>query len=231
MNRYRKLSQWISGITGKSHRSINCIKCLSASFLILLFTAKAYAVPVQWGIGDGGNGNWYDLVFEARSWTDAKTSSESMIFNGNNGHLATVTSAGENSFLVNNFLSGHNRQGFWLGGYQLPGQTTTDQGWQWVTGEVWNYSNWWLGNVVAEPNDWPGMGIEDGQEDFMGFSHESFGQWNDTKNNEPWMSYGYFVEYETITSVPEPSIILLISTGLLGLLFTRCRQQFGVFAK
>ena len=205
-------------------KSVSCILAPVIFMILTLFSASTFAVPIQWKTTDGGNGNWYDLIFKNKSWTDAKNSSESLFLNGSQGHLATVTSTEENTFLVNTFLSGQNRKGFWLGGYQLPGQTATDEGWQWVTDEAWNYTNWWLGNVVAEPNDWPGMGVEDGQENFMGYSHESFGQWNDTKDNEPWMSFGYFVEYEENISVPEPSIFLLFLSGF-GLLVMHSRRN------
>lgn len=175
----------------------------------------AISAPVQWQVADGGNGHWYDLVLESRSWTDANDVASTYVINGSNCHLATVTSAEENAFLVNNFLNGRDGMGFWLGGYQLPNQPSTNVGWNWVTGENWEYTNWWLGNIVPEPNDWPGMGYEDNQENYMGFSHESFGQWNDTSNSESWMRSGYLVESNP---VPIPGAIWLFAFGLLGLL-------------
>lgn len=184
------------------------------SVITITTGAMASTVPVRWSISDGGNGNWYDLVFESKSWDQARDAANSYTVTGVQGHLATITSAEENTFLVNTFLPGQSGKGFWLGGFQLPGQSKTDEGWQWVTGETWNYTNWWLGNVVPEPNDWPGMGVEDGQEDFMGFSHESFGQWNDTKINEPFMRSGYFVE---VNAVPVPASIWLFMSAILGI--------------
>ena len=175
----------------------------------------AIAAPVRWDISVGGNGHWYDLVFESRNWEQARVAAESYTILGTQGYLATITSAEENKFLLDNFLSNQTGKGFWLGGYQLPGQTNTDEGWQWVTGEKWDYTNWWLGNVVPEPNDWPGMGVEDGQEDYMGFSHESLGQWNDTRIDEPFMSYGYFVE---VNPAPIPASLWLFISGVFGLL-------------
>jgi hypothetical protein len=176
-------------------------------------TTNAMAAAVRWDVGDGGNGHWYELIFESMSWDQAKAASETYIIDGVSGHLATITSADENAFLVNTFLPGQSGRGFWLGGFQLPGQSRTDEGWQWVTGETWDYENWWLGNVVPEPNDWPGMGVEDSQEDYMGFSHESFGQWNDTQINEPYMRSGYFVE---VNAVPLPAAFWLFLSAIVA---------------
>ncbi|MDR4506212.1 MAG: hypothetical protein MRK01_15680 [Candidatus Scalindua sp.] len=160
--------------------------------IVFGFNIYSFAAPIQWS----NNGHWYDLIFESKNWNEARDAATSKTFNSLQGHLATITSDEENAFLVTNFLQGQAGKGFWLGGYQLPGQKNTGDGWQWVTDETWSYSNWWLGNVVPEPNDWPGMGVEDGEEDYMGFSHESFGQWNDTSINQPVMRNGYFIEYE-----------------------------------
>ena len=200
---------------------------LGALILAVVISTPTYAVPVLWSTADGGNGHWYDLVLEGRSWDQARDAAQSYTYQSAGGHLATVTSAEENALLVSTFLRGRARQEFWLGGYQLPGQSRTDEGWQWVTGETWAYTNWWLGNVVPEPNDWPGMGVENGQEDYMGFSHEAFGQWNDTQINEPWMRYGYFVEFEPAGQpVPEPSTIILLGGGLGYLGYAKGFRRF-----
>ncbi len=40
-------------------------------------------------------------------------------------------------------------QGMWYGGFQPPGVTPPNSGWEWVTGEPWDYTNW----APGEPND------------------------------------------------------------------------------
>ena len=75
------------------------------------------------------------------------------------------------------------------------------RGLDWITGEAWDYTNWWTGH---EANDLPSMREEDGQEDYLGYSHESLGHWNEDSNNEFFTSYGYFFEYEGIKPVPKP---------------------------
>jgi hypothetical protein len=61
---------------------------------MLLFSGVAYAAPIQWTSGSGGNDNWYDRIEHPLLWDDAKAESESltMTYNGMQGHLATLTS-------------------------------------------------------------------------------------------------------------------------------------------
>ncbi len=61
-----------------------------------------------------------------------------MTYNGWPGHLATVTSAEENAFIVD-MTNSYNH---WLGGYQPAGSDEPAGNWQWVTGEPWIYANW-----------------------------------------------------------------------------------------
>jgi len=68
-------------------------------------------------------------------------------------HLATITSAEEQDFVMNSF-SGYTGE-FWLGEYQTDEtdrHNEADQNWNWVTGETWDYNNW----ASWEPNEWHG---------------------------------------------------------------------------
>jgi hypothetical protein len=58
------------------------------------------------------------------------------------GHLATVESNAENDFLYNHFAKDHV---CWLGA----SDAKQDGKWNWVTGELWQYHNWFDG----EPNN------------------------------------------------------------------------------
>jgi hypothetical protein len=96
----------------------------------------------------------YKEITTLMTWNEAEIYAESL-----GGYLATVTSQAENDFLWNTFdigtpqqppLPGHPL----LGGFQLPGTPEPDTGWQWVTGEEWNYTNWGSG----QPDDaWGGQ--------------------------------------------------------------------------
>lgn len=137
--------------------------------------------------GDFG-GHHYEVVFSHQTWSDSKTAAEAK-----GGHLATITSAEENEFLRKLALNagawnldlGH---GPWLGGYQVTvdGGTPLD-GWQWVTGEAWGYTNW----LDGEPN------TSDGAEHWLGFYGDSDrGTWNDYPEYADENRPGFLVEYE-----------------------------------
>jgi hypothetical protein len=105
--------------------------------------------PVQWPASQGGNDHWYELVVfsTVTDWQTAKAQAEAR-----GGHLATLTSAAENSWVFNNIAQfangwwcGLDCYGPWLGGYQ--DRTAADfsepgGGWRWVTGEAWSFTAW-----------------------------------------------------------------------------------------
>jgi hypothetical protein len=177
------------------------------AWIILAFACGgAQAEPVQWRIEEGGNGHWYDLVYGERlCWAKAEAAAESRVHEGFNGHLATITSAEEDSFLVSNVLTmpGWGLGPFWLGGYQLNDQQEEDVGWQWVTEEPWEYTDWW----PTEPNDTDdsgGTGTERNEANFLRvWCHDPWDHsvclpgWYDSANG----ALGYIVEYGSLFSI------------------------------
>ncbi len=130
--------------------------------------------------------HYYESVAESLTWEQAKIAAELRIYKGMQGHLATVTSEEENSFIVDHVIS--NNYYYWLGGFQPEGtpEPPYDNNWQWVTGEIWD-TEWDKWNT-NEPND------DQGCEDWlalMGDDHR--GYWNDTKEIT---TAHYVVEYE-----------------------------------
>ena len=143
--------------------------------------------PVQWS----ENGHYYELISGTGnnvSWQNANIAVQGMTFNGNQGYLATITSAEENNFIAGN-LGLNYWSSYWVGGYQQwkPGDSPAD-GWKWVTGEIWSYTKWRSG----EPNDGGGIDGEDGDEDFFEFNtNGGASDWCDM-----WSATRYFiVEY------------------------------------
>lgn len=104
------------------------------------------------------NGHYYSVIPKVVNWNDAKSISENHQFVDQQtgviykGHLATINSAEENSFISQNILSPLNAQnsGIWLGGFQETGyESRPRDGWHWITDEPWSWTNW----NPDEPND------------------------------------------------------------------------------
>lgn len=84
--------------------------------LALGLSAPAIASPVQWTKANGGNGHWYEVItldVDKIGWKAAKKLAKSSSHLGQAGYLATITRAGEQSFL-NGLNANSNRA--WLGG-------------------------------------------------------------------------------------------------------------------
>lgn len=181
-------------------------KITAFAVLIILGSVAANADPVEWKVVDGGNGHFYELVLvPGITWPAARDAANA----SSESNLVTITSAAENQFIVNNFdLTGQN---YWLGGFQTPGSSGVNIGWQWVTGEPWSYTNW----AGGEPNDSGGASGEDGSEDAL--AHAGFGgtatvgKWNDAPTFYDYgLMAGYIVESnpgEAVVEVGEDVLI------------------------
>ncbi|HEW78659.1 MAG TPA: hypothetical protein ENH34_01650 [Phycisphaerales bacterium] len=191
-------------------KKLNALVLVTVAFISLATTA--YAVPVEWAVVDGGNGHYYDMLNSPGiKWPDAFNAAQSLTFLGVQGNLATLTSDGENDFVFTYFLENTGIDSVHIGGWQAPGNDPA-VGWNWVTGEAWDYTNW----GVAQPSD------TDGDEDrlTMWAGGLNAGHWNDISqyNGSPG-NYGYIVEY----AVPEPAILSLLALG--ALLIRRIRSE------
>ncbi|MFM1866667.1 MAG: hypothetical protein RL591_75, partial [Planctomycetota bacterium] len=111
-------------------------------------TGAAAQDAVQWRVEDGGNGHWYavdGLTPLGLNWADAELSAVAR-----GAHLASITSASENTFVLNfatNAAASFHT--FWIGGYRN-GSNGTPPGFTWTAGEPWSVANWGPG---GEPVD------------------------------------------------------------------------------
>ena len=134
------------------------------------------------------DGHFYELFVTQSdiTWLGAKESCEAKL-----GHLATITSAGENEAMAT--LAQIFDRSAWLGAYR-PVCYGSHQGphtFVWVTGEEWGYSNW----ASGEPND--SHPHEGACENSLHMYKN--GTWNDYQNDHSDMR-GYVCEWDSLQS-------------------------------
>lgn len=131
------------------------------------------------------NGHSYYRSTGNAFWLTAKANCEAM-----GGHLVTVTTSAENSFIFNLWPSG------WIG---LTDEVNEGV-WRWVTGETYSYTSWNPG----EPNN-------AGNEDYVQFVGS--GRWNDLPNNQ---SLPYVLEFEYIVTTTAWTYYKTVYTNSTG---------------
>jgi hypothetical protein len=152
--------------------------------LLLLAGSAAAQGPIEWS----SNGHVYELVPLASDWDTARATAELK-----GGYLATITSQQEQDFIVNNVVTPQSRYA-WIGATQRADGVEPDQGWEWITGETWEYDAWGPGQPDNAPS------LDEDCTNFLLYAGQ-VGDWNDEECSR---SDVYFiVEYEKI--VPSAS--------------------------
>ena len=140
------------------------------------------------------NGHRYQLFNFKLTWENARDYCRLL-----GGHLATITSAGENN-IVANLGTVSDR---WLGATDAEQEGT----WQWITGETFSYSNWYA--ATSEPNG-------ETAENYLHIRNDvsQVGTWNDNVKSK---TMGFVCEFEDIdSSAPTISDVKIIEQDLTG---------------
>jgi hypothetical protein len=154
----------------------------------------AQSTAVQWTTASGGNGHWYERVNlpSEITWTSSNAAANAL-----NGHLVTLTSAAEQSWVYQTLVVGQSgcftaswaiERAAWIGLFQDttdPAYSEPNGGWKWVTNEPLSYNNWHPG----EPNN-------GSLENVAGMYVLYQGQWNDEPNDADIYCYSaYIIEW------------------------------------
>ena len=130
--------------------------------------------------GDEGTfgGHRYRYFESDMSWTQARSYCQSL-----EGHLVTITSAEEQSFITGRWPDKNG----WIGAYG------DSSGYSWVTGEAWGYTNW----ASNQPDN------ANGDEWFVHLWNG--GAWNDLNNDDSTYHYhhGFFCEWDSQSDLNE----------------------------
>lgn len=145
------------------------------------------------------NNHIYYMLDES-TWTAAETEAVSL-----GGHLVTINSADENSWLISIFdpLVTSAADSFWIG----LNDVGVEGSYEWISGEPVTYLNWDAGepNQLSSLEDYCNM-----YNHFFGIPHT--GLWNDNLDN----AYNVLA-FGLVEVIPEPASALWIPIG--GLLF------------
>jgi hypothetical protein len=182
---------------------------------IALIATSVSAVPVQWTVASGGNGNFYDRVdVTGLTFDQAKSAAEALSFSGFGGRLAvfeTANYANEFNFVDTNVYApaAVSNRIYWVGASRPASANAFTQDWSWVDGQpvptsitgTWNLDQF-EGSGTTTPY---GAGF------FIPSSHQL---WDYAKSNPSSFTSGYIVEYQT----PEPAALAPLGAAAVALL-------------
>lgn len=207
---------------------------ITAALSFAGLAAPASAAVMQWS----GNGHYYEFVEQTTTFQIAADRAASRSHQGLVGHLVTITSQGEQNFILTNLFPVHSqsptsqeRPRYWIGA----SDAITEGEWRWIEGPdaaetpfyqkdaVGNggtslsYSNWFT--PTFEPNNDIDAALLG--EHFAVGNWATTGEWNDEQGNSV---FAYLVEYsQPAQAIPTPALL----PGLMGLGMSILRKKKG----
>lgn len=169
--------------------------------VVIITTLSAIALPTFLKVAKGNvkcsleTGHCYEFVPGQWTWEQAKVMAENRFYKGSRGYLVTITSQGEQDFIVSNFTT--TSWGGWIGASDAQEEGV----WQWETGPETGTVFWDNGEEIGynnfssnQPNDFQG------QEDYAHLGYFEKDTWNDIGNDTSGVKkdhrvVGYYVEY------------------------------------
>jgi hypothetical protein len=139
------------------------------------------------------DGSYYEIVIleHPLTFAEAREAAEAMTYRScESAHLATITSQGEYDAVLRLFDAWYSAD---LGGYQDENELVADEGWEWVTGEPFDFEvqqDWWL---PGEPNDCGDDTCPPGSEQILQMYPDG---WNDVNHYDALSMNSPMVEYE-----------------------------------
>jgi TolB-like protein len=146
--------------------------------------AEQVPIPARRGTVYNGNGHSYEVFNQTMSWTEARRYCERL-----EGHLATITSPGEQRFIEDLLAREGSKNMYWLGGYTSGGFR-----YQWITDEPFTYSNW-ASQALRNSHEDKLMIYRVPNSQYSG----SFGMWEDDTNEGQESFYkntGFICEFD-----------------------------------
>ncbi len=175
-------------------------------FRLIMETNPSSEKPVVEGKFEGRT---YQVFDKPLTWEDAKAACEKL-----GGHLVTVTSGAEESF-VESLIAKGTKYMYWMGG-----KLDTSKGaYKWVTGEAFSYTNW----VPGQPDNNGGCEsyLQIYTDKYSEIPSVKINRWNDAPNDNylpgegelfHMIHVGYICEFEN-TTPPTPQIESLSITS------------------
>ena len=182
-------NRWVKFENGYSYASNHCTGVFVSSRDVASSGSGTLVLKGLWSNGIPANavehnGHYYVFYDESVSWSQAKAKCEEL-----GGHLVTVNSAEEQTFLIN-LTNRSTKKNMWIGAYPENGA------FRWITKEDFSYTNW----APGEPNNV--FNMQNAAMMYTKNASYAAGTWNDeNENGRDWSGYylsefGYICEWD-----------------------------------